>query len=114
MESNGWSFNTTHSFGTSDSQCGNDSWYGFSTGSPDGAVSATVKGNGIAILNYGNCLNQGLVKAYLNGLLLSTATPNAKSKTVIFIYSKGDMLEILEFGTTIIKLNAISFHCSGN
>ena len=123
MEANGWvfefSFNSnfasiTHSMSGYNIVCGAETWYGWAAGSPVGAVSVTLKGIGIAALNFGSCNSIGYVEVYLNNLAISKAEANVKNQHVTFAYSTGDILTIAEFDNSIIKLNTISFACQGN
>ena len=115
MEANGWTFNTTSSVGDNagqDRDCGADTYHGHAFGAAVGAARTPLRGTGTARLLFGKCQGPGSVKVYLNGLLLSTATTNGIREKAEFTYYKGDVLEVLEFGGTILKLNEIKFYCT--
>lgn len=48
-------------------------WFGFSSGQQVGNVSKTFFYNGTGKLSYANCWDAGIVKVYLNGIVISSA-----------------------------------------
>ena len=114
MEQAGWVINVGYSmderFAT---QCGANTWYGFSDKDKIGDVQATLNGYGDGGLNYGNCHGKGVVNVFLNNALISSANANVKLKTVAFSYRQGDVLKITEEDSAIIKLNSFEIQCTG-
>ena len=73
-----------------------DGWFGWTWNSDEGAVgkvSTILSGNGRGSLDYGNCGNEGTVRVYLDGKLISFACSNSE-KVLEFDYSDGAILEI--------------------
>ena len=88
------------------SQCDQgDTWYGWVPYASRGAVNTTFQGEGAAILSFGNCLNQGRVRVFLNDEMIGEI-PNLGTKDVFFEYSVGDKLMIIEY-ETIWKLYSL-------
>ena len=88
------------------SQCDQgDTWYGWVPYANRGAVNTTFQGEGAAILSFGNCLNQGRLRVFLNDEMISEI-PNLGTKDVSFEYSVGDKLMIIEY-ETIWKLYSL-------
>ena len=111
MTDNGWVSNVTSFNSNYEGKCGTQTWFGWWGGSPVGAISSTLKGSGMATLVFGNCNSVGYVSAYLNDKVVGKAKASIKKMTVAFDFSKGDVLTVAEFETSIIKLNAIAFKC---
>ena len=118
MESKGWVFHGKEGCGTGnwykdkedEYPCkGSASWY--CSGSDIGSISVKFKGPGLATLDFGNCYKKGIVEVFLNGGRKSTANANVKSKRIIFEFSTGDELKIIEKGSGIIKLNSLNVEC---
>ena len=112
MQSNGWVFHGREG-------CGTGHWYGncggtgtwYCSGSAMGSITTKFKGSGLATLDFGNCYKKGIVVVFLNGGRKSTANANVKSKRIIFEFSTGDELKIIEKGSGIIKLNSLNVEC---
>ena len=85
---------------------GYGAFWGYKLGWAVGSVVASFKGSGRGTLDFGNCFSDGFTKVYLNGNLISSAGKNQKSKVANFKYNKGDVLEIKEEETGIIKINS--------
>ena len=59
---------------------------------------------GKARLTFGNCFAQDYVVAELNGKEIGRANPY-QSKTIIFDFKDGDILELIDTGVSIIALD---------
>ena len=82
-------------------------FWGYKHKSPVGVVKATFKGSGKATLNFGNCYEGGVTKAYLNDLEIGSASSyQYPNKT--FNFNKGDTLKLTEEDSGIIKINSLS------
>ena len=92
---------------------GRINWFGWSKGSAVGTVSTTLRGNGSATLDFGNCWNGGKVKVYLNDQVVASAQKMTYSKTVAFNFQDGDVLKLRDEGDGArIVINQITFSCS--
>ena len=115
MKANGWVIDVGESNTISnryEQKCGSSTFYGYKGGNSIGSVSATLRGNGLGTLNFGNCYTNGQVKVSLNGNELSRAEKNTPKQEIIFNYSKGDVLKIEEISTASLKLNSLTFKCT--
>ena len=119
MQKNGWTWssnvrvNDSNYLGPdtySDCSRNNKSWYGYAHGPAIGTISATFHGSGSAVLNYGNCYFQGLVVVSLNGKEISRVGAFVFEKEISFNFAKGDILELKEIYTGIIKLNTFKIN----
>ena len=88
-------------------------WFGWSHHTNVGAVSATLRGNGGATLDFGNCFHlEGEVTVYLNDKVVAKAEKNTPSKKESFNFNDGEILELRDEGdSSIISINDISFSC---
>ena len=78
-------------------ECGGyETFWAYRYGYPNGNVSATFKGSGHAVLDFGNCYHQGVTKVYLNGHEIGSASPYQDSVTTSFSYKPGDTLTVTE------------------
>ena len=95
-------------------QCGRETWFGWSSGTSVGAISAIFKGSGVATLTFGNCWGSatGDVIAYLNSNIIGNAR-HGQNITVTFDFSRGDILTLAEYNTAIIKLYNLEINCNG-
>ena len=85
-------------------------WWGWCGGRCSGTIRTTLRKCGKAILKFGNCSNAGYVVAKLNGRQVGRANPY-QSKTIVFAFKDGDILELTDIGISIIEfddLNIIS------
>ena len=87
-------------------KCGNGlEWFGYHMDtSVDGIIRTFLYGCGEAILDYGNCNEQGTVAIYLDHFLIGS-TYHTPSKLISFSYTNGSILEIKEIEQGIIKFN---------
>jgi len=87
------------------------SFWGFKYYRAIGFVEATFNGSGRATLDFGNCYDKGgVVKVYLNAVVIGEAEKLELSKIISFNYSKGDVLNITEEfkgNGGIIKINSL-------
>ena len=122
MSTNGWEFDLTHdgsiqtdTYKSIDEKCGTISkWYGWSSHSFVGTLSAILNGTGKVTLDFGNCWDDGKVKVYLDSKLMAVAGEDDHSVTKTFSFSPGSLLEIKdEDGNAVILLNSIKFACNG-
>jgi hypothetical protein len=120
MASNGWKFDLTHDgFYQTDTykmagvKC-SSKWYGWSTHSVVGTLSAVLNGTGEVTIDFGNCWNDGNVNVYLDSKLVATASENTQSVNKSFSFTPGSLLEMKdEDGNAVIALNSIAFSCNG-
>ena len=113
MEAGGWLVNvpTIHGPRLFVAKCGgNNTFWGYKSGTAVGYVQATFKGFGIGILNFENCYNSGMTKVYMNGIEIGSAN-SFQSKVINFNYKRGDTLKITEEQTAIIKINSLRLIC---
>ena len=120
MASNGWKFDLTHdgsaqtdTYKRAGVKC-RSKWYGWSTHSFVGTLSAILNGTGEVAMEFGNCWNDGNVNVYLNSKLIATATEGTPSVNKSFSFTPGALLEIKdEDGNAVMALNSITFSCNG-
>ena len=117
MEANGWSFDIEYDnenhyphWDQPDSlpDCGESTYYGWRQWQDVGTITTTLKGHGTMFINFGNCWDTGFVAATLNGDELKRVTSKARD-TVSFHYKPGDVLQLKDVDTAIIKLYSIWF-----
>merc|ERR1719186_1953372 len=120
MRSNGWKTDFTNpdanENGVGDQCVVNGQkapWFGWSSSSKVGTLSATFTGHGEAIVDFGNCWNSGKVKLYKDDTLIGSASVGTKSKIAKFRFSPGTVLKLKdEDGYSIVMLNSITVNCS--
>ena len=113
MEKGAWKFDVSHwNKNEYNDMCGNDTWYGFYSGRRMGSISANFKGSGFGILKFGNCWAHNEVEVYLNYDKIAFALGNVINQEILFHFSPGDTLEVME-DTAIIKLHSLSIKCYG-
>ena len=87
-----------------------DSFWGYNLDTT-GFVEATFNGSGRATIDFGNCYDKGgVVKVYLNAVVIGEAEKLELSKVISFNYSRGDVLNITEEfkrNGGIIKINSL-------
>ena len=89
-------------------------WYGWSTHSVVGTLSAVLNGSGEVTMDFGNCWNDGNVNLYLDSKLIATAPEGTPSVNKSFSFTPGSLLEIKdEDGNAVMALNSIAFQCNG-
>ena len=97
----GWNINVDHMqpiLANVRRACGNGlAWYGWSNGPTVGSVSTNFKGNGRALLSFGNCWNVGTVRVYLDGRLIGSAKPKVMTK-IQFDFSDDSSLVLRDEG----------------
>ena len=122
MIKSGWEFDFTHdgslitdNYKHVGQQCGpRAKWYGWSSHSHVGSLSATLIGNGDVTLDFGNCWDDGTVKVYLDANLMATASAGRKSVVKTFSFTPGSVLKIKdEDGNAVVMLNSINIKCYG-
>ena len=87
-------------------------FWGYLYGCPIGGVKAQFEGTGTATLSFGSCHYKGSVKVYLNEKIIQTTT--TLTETVTFVYKRGDVLKIEEWGMSIVKINYLKLsECKG-
>ena len=75
------------------------------------SMKTTLRKCGKVRLKFGACYANGYVDATLNGKHIARARATYESKTIIFAFKDGDMLELTEMGQSILEfgyLNIIS------
>ena len=85
-------------------------WFGWCGGHCSGTIKTTLRKCGKARLKFGNCAKRGYVVAKLNGRQVGRANAY-QSKTIVFAFKDGDILELSDIGISIIEfddLNTIS------
>lgn len=95
-------------------KCGQGfNWFGWSSGTQVGIASATLKGSGAALLEFGNCWNEGEVNVYVGGIKIATAIANTPRKTVLFPFKNGPKLEVKdENGNAVVQIKSLKVICS--
>ena len=84
-------------------KCRDDnSWYGYGGGR---SIKTNLIGYGKARLDFGNCYDNGNVRAFLNGNEIGKATQYELSKKIEFYFNNGDTLELKEFYFASIRFN---------
>ena len=69
----------------------------------EGTIKTTLRMCGKVRLKFGNCNNHGYVVAKLNGKQVGRANPY-ESKTIVFAFKDGDILELTDMGQSMIEL----------
>ena len=97
--------------------CGDAKWYGWNYDRNNinsaGVLKTLLKGSGEFRLDFGNCGNNGVVKVYLDGRLISFA-PRVTSRVITHDFTPGSMLEIKDEGMdSIVNLNSFAIICNG-
>ena len=122
MIQNGWQFDFTHdgsiisdNYKKVGQKCGKQAkWFGWSSHSHVGTLSATLKGSGEITLDFGNCWDAGNVKVYLDATLIAAAAAGSKSVSKTFSFTPGSVLKIKdEDGNAVVMINSIQFACYG-
>ena len=85
-------------------KCG-PQWFGWTGGSGVGTVSTKLhKSTKCGKLDFGNCWNEGVVKAYFDDKLIGEAQPNTPNRVVEFPIAKDGELKIRDEGAnSVIK-----------
>ena len=80
--------------------CGNSyDWYGYLSGRRRGSINTTLRGCGVAKLDFGECagnLAREFTQVNLNGKEIGRATRRQPSKTIDFRFKDGDIFELKE------------------
>ena len=120
MSNNGWIISVSddkQSTTLNLEQCeGDKNWYGWEDGTNVGTLSVYLKGCGELELDYGNCggtIGSGIVEVYLDTSFQSLAKVNTNSKVVKRLYFKPGQRLLLREDYGIIRLNSITFKCTG-
>lgn len=114
LTSAGWSLTGFDEVDTLRDQqkCGSEHFHARKTGNGVGVASKTLRGSGKAELEYGNCWDAGKVNVYLNGKMISSASPLTRSKRVKFKFGAGDKLEVKdEEGNAVVQLIRLKLEC---
>ena len=93
--------------------CGNSyDWYGYLSGRRRGSINTTLRGCGVAKLDFGECagnLAREFTQVNLNGKEIGRATGLQLSKTIEFNFKDGDILELKEGnGYGVIRFNSFT------
>ena len=101
--------------------CGYHTFWGYKYGTASGSVSASLKGTGIATLDFGSCGDSGITAVYLKRpflnyvrLAIAEGSKRELSKIVSFSYEPGYIIKIEEEQTGIIKINSLKLRCNGS
>ena len=122
MMSNGWEFDFTDDNSDFQNAVGlvcnvqgtNAMWFGWSSGSQVGTLSAVLQGEGTVTLDFGNCWGAGIVNVYLDSTLRASAPVGTKSLIKSFSFTSGSVLKIKdENGNAVVMLNSIQTLCNG-
>ena len=70
-------------------------------------MTTTLHGSGRAILDFGNCNNNGIVVAYKNDVEMLSLSANTKDQ-IEFDFQDGDVIRISELNEGIIEFNGLS------
>ena len=116
----GWTLDVTHGSWKSDDipmatgsgVCSDGtSWFGWKYQDEVGSISYIFKGNGKAILNYGNCFHQGFVVAHQfnNQQVVSAKVVKAfEFQQFQFEFENDDVLKISELKAAIIQFDNLA------
>ena len=122
MKQNGWQFDFSYDGSTSSdlyknviTVCGSQAkWYGWSSHTLFGTLSATLQGKGQITLDLGNCGDSGTVNVYLDTNLIASVPAETRSVVTAFSFTSGSVLNVKdENGDSVISLNSINFNCDG-
>lgn len=75
-------------------RCFASGYTGYTNGGNVGGIKFTLKGSGVATLNYGNCWDKGIVKLYINGTYQAEAGKKQNKVDYKFAFTKGDVIEL--------------------
>ena len=118
MVNSGWVFDFTNPYGNYPSvgaKCARPgNWYGWSAYAKVGTLSTTFQSTGVATIDFGNCWDTGVVRVYLDDVVIAAASAGSKSVKKTFHFTRGSVLKIKDEGpNSVIELNSITFHCDG-
>ena len=117
MKRNGWKINAGYTKETTN-RCKTGAWWGYtqvtSISSGYSSISATFKGYGNATLSFGNCLDRGVVKVWMNKEELHSATGGYLATNVTFDYAEGDVLKVEGIDEGMILLHALNIICKNS
>ena len=87
-----------------------NSWYGWFCCDGRGSINTTLRGCGVAKLDFGQCWGESgySTQVNLNGKEIGRATGLQLSKTIEFNFKDGDILELKEGNYGIIRFNSFS------
>ena len=93
-------------------RCGTETFWGYKYGNPVGKISYPFKGDGEAMLKFGNCYEKGRTKVYLNKDLIASTTIK-RNITIGFEYKTGDILRVEERNSGIFIIHSLKISCNG-
>ena len=110
MESNGWviGWNSNHAFLKGGRVCENvpsTSYCGYRYPGV-GVVSYTFSASGTGTLIYGHSWRGGSIHVFLNDKEIGSRSTRGRA-TVSFSFSAGDILQIKEFGESVINIHSL-------
>ena len=79
-----------------------------------GQISTELKGYGSASLEFGNCINEGTVKVFLNDKEIGSTIDKKERKTIQFEFWDGDTLVIKEENNGMILFSDFKYTCIGD
>ena len=89
-----------------------NSWYGWLSGIGEGSINTTLRGCGVAKLDFGECSygdSGSSTQVNLNGKEIGRASGIQPSKIVEFNFKDGDILELKEgFSGDFIRFNSFT------
>lgn len=85
---------TGHGSNNNEKRCFASGYTGYTNGDNVGGIKFTLKGSGVATLNYGNCWDKGNVKLYINGAYQAKASKKQNKVDYKFAFTKGDVIEL--------------------
>ena len=80
-------------------------WYCWKDNEPVGSIETTLFGNGRGRVDFGNCWTTGVVRLFLNGTEIASASSNSPSNVVEFDFTSGQTLKLVEESIGIIQFN---------
>ena len=79
-----------------------------------GQISTMLKGYGSASLEFGNCINEGTVKVFLNDKEIGSTIDKKERKTIQFEFWHGDTLVLKEEKKGMILFSDFKYTCTGD
>ena len=95
-----WNYESYNQCSAANNVC----WFGWGGG--DGTISTILHGNGRALLKFGNCHNENLVKAFKNDVEIGRLEGHTTAQIEIE-FQDGDVIKISEH-TAVVQFNDLS------
>ena len=79
-----------------------------------GQISTELKGYGSATLEFGNCINEGTVRVFLNDNEIGSGVDKKERKKIQFEFWHGDTLALKEENNGMILFGDFKYTCTGD